>query len=356
MEDSGGTLELGPYAHGLRALGWRGASAGASRRRGRGRGRRSFSTMALSQSSPVVVRLSTDMWKASAMGDARGIRRVVRRVQGRPRVDANAFLHNVHGAKSLRVAAMHGHEACVDVLLELGVPVDANDDDGRTALMDALNCNQVACVRKLIRRGADLEQRHEHDHSPLMRAVCHNAVGAVRVLLYYGAQADARRVGDCFTPLLFATSELRLECSQLLLEHGVDVDAQSDEGQTSLYFVIRGGLVHKMWAPMMWLVQLLLKHGATADIADITGTDPLDLVARLGAFSEHHLELFGLLVRGGADINRHVGDLTKRTSLLHTAHRQSSVSARYQIHVEDLLVLYGSRMSTGHKVRFMMEL
>jgi hypothetical protein len=48
-------------------------------------------------------------------------------------------------------ACREGHHLCVTVLVNAGCNVDAVDNDGRTALMYAVNFGQLKCVRELQR-------------------------------------------------------------------------------------------------------------------------------------------------------------------------------------------------------------
>ena len=63
-------------------------------------------------------------------------------------------------AASLRAAAAEGHTGEIETLLAQGVPVDAADAAGTTALMKAIQGDQPAAAAVLRRHGASLEQRN----------------------------------------------------------------------------------------------------------------------------------------------------------------------------------------------------
>jgi len=65
-------------------------------------------------------------------------------------------------ATRLRAAAAAGRTEDVAALLANGVPVDAVDADGETALMKSIQADQPAAAALLRRRGASLE-RQNHD-------------------------------------------------------------------------------------------------------------------------------------------------------------------------------------------------
>ena len=62
-------------------------------------------------------------------------------------------------AARLRAAAAAGRTRDVEALLAQGVPIDAPDDAGETALMKAIQAGQPAAAGLLRRHGASLEAR-----------------------------------------------------------------------------------------------------------------------------------------------------------------------------------------------------
>jgi ankyrin repeat protein len=63
-------------------------------------------------------------------------------------------------AARLRAAAASGHTAEIQDLLAHGVPVDAPDTDGDTALMQSIQADQPSAAALLRRRGASLDQKN----------------------------------------------------------------------------------------------------------------------------------------------------------------------------------------------------
>jgi ankyrin repeat protein len=59
------------------------------------------------------------------------------------------------------MAAAGGCESAVRLLLEAGATIDATDDDGTTALMEAANVGLLPIVQLLLDKGADLEVRNK---------------------------------------------------------------------------------------------------------------------------------------------------------------------------------------------------
>ena len=63
-------------------------------------------------------------------------------------------------AVRLRAAAAAGRAEEIEDLLTLGIPVDAPDADGETALMKGIEADRPAIVRLLRRHGANLELKN----------------------------------------------------------------------------------------------------------------------------------------------------------------------------------------------------
>ena len=93
------------------------------------------------------------------------------RLQDSP-VAVTGFSGNMSGADAdldpaarLRAAAAAGRTGKVKALLADGVPVDAEDDDGNTALMLSIQANRPATARLLRRHGASLDHRNHAGES-----------------------------------------------------------------------------------------------------------------------------------------------------------------------------------------------
>jgi hypothetical protein len=97
----------------------------------------------------------------------------------------------------LRWAAEYGHVAVVELLLDRGVDIDAQDRHGMTALHWAAVAGQAPAARALIARGASLEARNATwNATPLVTAVWSaeqetaGAVEVVALLVDAGARTD----------------------------------------------------------------------------------------------------------------------------------------------------------------------
>ena len=90
----------------------------------------------------------------------------------------------------LKVAAWFGDEERVSSLLELGVPVDFQDEYGRTALMSASQEGHIGVVRLLLKARANVNLQDKLGWTALSEAVERNNEVLVDLLLTENAQID----------------------------------------------------------------------------------------------------------------------------------------------------------------------
>ena len=112
------------------------------------------------------------------------------------------------GETPLTLAARGGPETApvVELLLDKGAEVNAANDFGLTALMDATHKQPVATIALLIQRGAETDGRDHLGRTALFFASERGNVAAVRILVEAHADVKARASnGD--TPLSVAQND-----------------------------------------------------------------------------------------------------------------------------------------------------
>ena len=162
----------------------------------------------------------------------------------------------------------------VNELVQAGTPLDATDDDGRTALHLAAAENEIDVVEALVNAGASTELRDREGHSPLVAACGNGQWAAAQVLLKLGVPADA---AEGTPPIHAAATAPGDEPAgvELLLRHGAAVDARGKLGRTALMgAAMRGNAL---------VVQALLDAGADINAQDHFGNTALMEAARAGA-------------------------------------------------------------------------
>lgn len=89
-------------------------------------------------------------------------------------------------------AALDGQTDIVKALLRKGADVNAQNCEGRTALMFAIINLRSVTVKTLLQFGADVNVQAHCGCTPLMLAACSGDIGITRALLDRGA--DARKI------------------------------------------------------------------------------------------------------------------------------------------------------------------
>ncbi|MCJ1306899.1 hypothetical protein MMC25_000543 [Agyrium rufum] len=201
--------------------------------------------------------------------------------------DVNA--QDARGRTPLWRAAWKGHEKVVQLLLEKGADANAQDADGRTPLCQTASNGHEKVVQLLLEKGADVNVPDARGRIPLWRAVWEGHEKMVQLLLEKGADVNAQDA-DGRTPLWQAASNGHEKVVQLLLEKGADVNAQDADRRTLLCQAVSNG--HEK------VVQLLLEKGANVNVPDADGRTPLWRAAWRG-----HEKMVQLLLEKGADIN-----------------------------------------------------
>ncbi|KFY08735.1 hypothetical protein V492_05960 [Pseudogymnoascus sp. VKM F-4246] len=194
------------------------------------------------------------------------------------------------GRTALHEAVYGGHENIVQLLLEKGADVKTRDGDGQTALYTAAEGRYKAIVQLLLEKGADTEARGPIRDNFLLRVSrSRNTDKTMADQLRKRAQVMINAING-WTVLHLAASYGHEAIVQLLLEKGADVEAKDRDGQTALHLAAEGG--HKV------VVQLLLEKGADAEAKNNRWYTPLDTL-RPSTLNNEAIEQ--LLTRPGPD-------------------------------------------------------
>jgi ankyrin repeat protein len=124
-------------------------------------------------------------------------------------------LHRQYNPSDLRRAARFGNVKLILKVHSSGVPVDAADETGRTALAYAAEYSCFEAMRTLIKLGADVNSKDKHGRTAIFFAIHSCSVESVKILIELGADTS---VSDCsgYTPLTYATARGGREIPQLL--------------------------------------------------------------------------------------------------------------------------------------------
>ena len=85
-----------------------------------------------------------------------------------------------------------GQESEVLSMIELGHPLEVEDNDGWTPLGVAVGNMNISYVKLLVKAGAKLNHRNEKGESPLMAACAHGWLDGIEFLMESGAKMDLK--------------------------------------------------------------------------------------------------------------------------------------------------------------------
>lgn len=195
------------------------------------------------------------------------------------------------GWTALHSAAYNGHESIVESLLQEGALVDAQAEDGLTALHWAARGGHTNVIQLLLRHEADIRILTSYGFSTLHLAVYSGHESAVRLLLDHGADLTLRdEFGATALHVAVKSPESTIEIVEILIRHGVELNAVNRNGETALNF----GIFRKSEE----VVKILLKHKADCEIASNDSWTPLDSAVATG-----DVNMVRLLLSAGADVN-----------------------------------------------------
>ncbi|EAW19824.1 ankyrin repeat domain-containing protein [Aspergillus fischeri NRRL 181] len=216
---------------------------------------------------------------------------------------------------ALYIAASHGHDAIVQLLIEKGANVNLEKSLGQP-LVVAVSHNRKTVVRILLEKGADPNARRYDNMPALCIAVTKGFTEIVEMLLDMGALTD---LGGSWirTPLQEAVRKNRFKITRLLLQKGAEanVGSQTYRDLPPLFMAVADGYER--------LLGLLLKHGANPNAWNSL---PLHL-----AIIDNKIAMVRLLLAHGAEVNRK--DSEGQTPLCYAIYQ------RYD-HIVELLLLY----------------
>ena len=94
-----------------------------------------------------------------------------------------------------KAATEQGALPAIEALLAAGCDIDALDDHGQTALMNAARDGRLAVAHLLIQRGASLNHHAKYGLTAVMLAVIRDHEDIVRLLVDAGADLSLRGSG-----------------------------------------------------------------------------------------------------------------------------------------------------------------
>ncbi|WP_240906297.1 ankyrin repeat domain-containing protein [Thermomonas sp. HDW16] len=186
-------------------------------------------------------------------------------------------------ASDVPAAALVGDTDAVRRLLDFGLPVDAVDSQGCSALLRAAGGGHRALVDLLLARGANPGLAANTGATPLSAAVSMRQAEIVDHLLDAGAGLEQRLPGEV-TVLMLAAALGLPELVSRLLQAGADLHATDAQGLTPLHCAALYGFTARERPRLVALLDTLLLAGSDPQQSAAGGVTPLLLL--LGARAE----------------------------------------------------------------------
>lgn len=147
---------------------------------------------------------------------------------------ANATQVNDLDLSPLSGAIKHNDIEMAKLLTAAGAPLEAQDNYSRTPIWGAVLCNAEEIFYYLVEQGADV-QRSIPDGPTLLHVAAQMGIaGVIEKLLSMGLDPNARDGRFQSTPLHFAAGNGFLDCVQLLIDAGVELNPEDINGMTPL--------------------------------------------------------------------------------------------------------------------------
>ena len=151
---------------------------------------------------------------------------------------ASVYAADESGRTPIMSAAAKSSAAIVKMLLDAGALINAKDNDGKTALIYALeNSSGTETAKVLIAAGANINVAGKDGQTPLMLAARRHSIEAIKALIGAGTSATINakdKQGKTALHYLSEMGNVSLELVKLLIEEGADVNAADGEALTPL--------------------------------------------------------------------------------------------------------------------------
>ena len=207
------------------------------------------------------------------------------------------------------------------MLLSHGADPQIVSRGGRTALHYAAAFGYEECLALLLQHGCDVNISSDGYPSPVISATMSRGSECLSMLLDTG-KVDVNFVDKFGENAILEASNRGMPIhTELLLQHGADVDSRS----TGVYNRRRTPLMNAASRGFRGTVKMLIKHNAKLDLVDSLGRSSFSLAAEGG-----HLNCLVELFNAGGSVN--LADLEGKTPLMYACERDQRIVIFYLLY------------------------
>ncbi|KAL1632792.1 hypothetical protein SLS56_003282 [Neofusicoccum ribis] len=214
---------------------------------------------------------------------------------------ADAVTACSNGYAPLHAAASVNRARIIQALLDHGVDIETKDPTGWTALRWAASQGRYEATVYLLSRGANASTTCSSGFTPLHSATDHKHTNIIQALLDHGVDIE-EKAPDGWGALSFATSVSSYESVVYLLSRGAKTSTASSSGWTPLHIAADKSLQ---------ITEVLLDHGADVEAKSADGKNALCC-----AVKAERLDIVEYLLKRGADL---ASTCNEGLTSLHTA-------------------------------------
>ncbi|VDH97454.1 Hypothetical predicted protein [Mytilus galloprovincialis] len=231
-------------------------------------------------------------------------------------------LCHINGSSPLLQASHYGHTDIVNLLLERNPDVNLCNKDGCSPMLQAIQNGHTDIVKLLLERNPDVNLCDNYENSPLIQASYNGHTDIVILLLERNPDpCDNTSVSTSYVYNNISISNSP-SLVQSLMKHKPDINAQTYDGGSALYFSALNGNIE--------ITQLLLKNYADCNICINSIQYITDALTNHPSITldEEKQVLFDSLVKSTSCVTYYVSnksvdyafDVVTGTSPLHNTH------------------------------------
>lgn len=224
--------------------------------------------------------------------------------------DGNVNALNADGSTALMWAVHAADHDEMQRLIDAGADVTVESRYGVTAMSLAAEVADLESMRLLLDAGADVDSPNPENQTALLTVARTGNIEAAELLLDNGATVDARENWGEQTALMWAAARRHPPMIQLLLDHGADINAAGKDRDYQRHVTAEGrpknmdtgGLTPLLYATRencLECVEVLIANGADINLPDPDGVSPLHL-----AIMNANWDVAQTLIEAGADVNQ----------------------------------------------------